>query len=261
MDYKKIIILWRQKQISSIEELDQVLSNFRVIFAYNSGAIENPEISYHNTREVFENGKVVNFTGDVRTIFEIQNQKRCYEFLVQKIIEKEPLSQELIKRIHLELMRGTYDERRWALGERPGQYKVHDYVIGNSDQGALPEEVEGEIQELCDEVASVPDRGDNILKAAACLHCKFENTHPFADGNGRVGRTLMNYYLMINDHPPLIIYHKTKGKYYEALEHYDKTGEITPFLEHMKICMEQTWERKGNEKRMERGIRMIELER
>lgn len=61
-------------------------------------------------------------------------------------------------------MQGAYDERRWARGERPGQYKIHDYVIGQSDQGALPEEVPCEIEELCDEILNIPDKGENILK-------------------------------------------------------------------------------------------------
>ena len=111
-------------------------------------------------------------------------------------------------------MQGAYDERRWARGERPGQYKIHDYVIGQSDQGALPEEVPSEIEELCDE---------------------------FADGNGRVGRTLMNYYLMINNYPPLVVYSETKDQYYKALDHYDNTGDITPFLNYMKKSLEKTW--------------------
>ena len=49
-------------------------------------------------------------------------------------------------------------------GERPGHYKIHDYVIGKSNQGALPEEVPAEIAELCDEILNIPDKGDNILK-------------------------------------------------------------------------------------------------
>ena len=78
--YVDIIKKWKEKNIDSIEKLDQQLSNFRIIFAYNSGTIENPQITYHDTREVFENGKVINFSGDTRTIFEIENQKKCYNF-------------------------------------------------------------------------------------------------------------------------------------------------------------------------------------
>lgn len=225
-----------------------MLSNFRIIFAYHSGVIENPEITYHNTREIFENGKVVNYTGELRTIFEMQNQKICYDFLKDKIIEKKPLSLEFIKEIHKNLMQGTYDERRFLRGERPGEFKKHDYVVGN-DQGALPEEVPEELQELCEELLQISDRGENIFKAAAYLHCKFENIHPFADGNGRVGRTLVNYYLMIHDYPPMVVYNETKDKYYKALGHYDETGEINQFVDYMKESIEQSWERKPTQEK------------
>ena len=184
--YVDIIKKWKEKKIDSIEKLDQQLSNFRIIFAYNSGAIENSQITYHDTREIFENGKVVNFSGDTRTIFEIENQRKCYNYLAPKIINKDPITSDFVKNVHYQLMQGAYDERRWAMGERPGQYKIHDYVIGQSDQGALPEEVPSEIEELCDEILNIPDKGENILKTAAYIHCKFENIHAFADGNGRV---------------------------------------------------------------------------
>lgn len=243
MKYQEIITAWKNKKIDAEETLAQALSNFRIIFAYHSGAIENPEISYHNTREIFENGKVINFTGDVRTIFEIQNQKKCYEYILPKIINREPVTPELIKALHYELLQGTYDERRRARGERPGEYKKHDYIVGN-EQGALPEEVVGEIEELCEEVRSVEDVGENILRTAAYIHCKFENTHPFADGNGRVGRTLMNYFLLINDYPPIVVYNESKNIYYEALDSYDRTGDIMPFVSYIKTAMEATWERR-----------------
>ena len=85
MTYVDIIKKWKEKKIDSIEKLDQQLSNFRIIFAYNSGAIENSQITYHDTREIFENGKVVNFSGDTRTIFEIENQRKCYRGISREI--------------------------------------------------------------------------------------------------------------------------------------------------------------------------------
>lgn len=240
LDYEAVVRKWKSQKINSTAVLDTVLSNFSILFAYHSGVIENNEITYHTTREIFENGKIVNFSGNIRTVFEINNQKECYEWMMEKIIQKEPITPQLIKNIHLKLTSGTYDERRYSLGERPGEYKKHDYVVGN-DQGALPEEVPQEIEELCDELSGIPDAKDNIIKAAAYLHCKFENTHPFADGNGRVGRTLMNYFLMINDYPPLVVRNETKDEYYKALETYDQTGRIDAFVIYMKKELVETW--------------------
>lgn len=242
MKYSDIVNLWQKKNIRTADDLKQSLSSYKIIFAYNSGVIENEEITYHNTREIFENGKVVNFSGNLRTLYEIENQKKCFDFLVDKIIEQEPITEALILNIHKKLTQGTYDEERWNKGERPGTFKVNDYCVAD-EQGALLEEVPGEITELCEELYDIPDRGDNIFKAAAYLHCKFENIHPFADGNGRVGRTLMNYFLMLNNYPPLVVYNDTKDKYYAALGHYDKTGDVSLFVQYMKDSLEQTWER------------------
>lgn len=53
MTYVDIIKKWKEKKIDSIEKLDQQLSNFRIIFAYNSGAIENSQITYHETKDQY----------------------------------------------------------------------------------------------------------------------------------------------------------------------------------------------------------------
>jgi len=239
--YFKIISKWKDYNIKNTNDLDAVLSNFRILFAYNSGAIENPEITYHQTCEIFENGKVINFTGDLRTLYEIENQKLCYEYLKEKIIQREPVTVKLVKEIHRQLTAGTYDERRYMRGERPGEFKKHDYIVGDN-QGALPEEVESEITELCEELTDISDVDNNIIMAAAYLHCKFENTHPFADGNGRVGRTLMNYFLMTHSHPPIIVRNENKDLYYKALGVYDKTGSLKEFVQYMMEETVNTWE-------------------
>ena len=60
--YTDVIAYWQSLKIDSKEKLEKILDNFRFLFTYNSGAIENAEITYHDTREIFENGKVISFT-------------------------------------------------------------------------------------------------------------------------------------------------------------------------------------------------------
>jgi Fic family protein len=241
MEYEQIVKQWQSYNIGKESDIDKYLHSFRILFAYNSGKIENGEINYYDTREIFENGKVSSFTGNVRTLFEQQNQKDCYEILKPKIISREIISVELIKQIHFELCKGTYAERRYLEnGEKPGEFKKHDYVVGITEVGSDAEDVENDLIELTDEINGYD--GGEILKTAASLHANFENIHPFADGNGRVGRTLLNYYLMINNHPPIIIYEEDRKKYYEALNVFDEMLNVNDLYEFLKDECAKTWE-------------------
>ncbi len=240
--YNRVVGLWQSYEITSAADLDKYLDSFRILFAYHSGKIENEEITYHDTREIFENGKVISYTGSPRALFEQQNQKLCYEFLKEKIVKKEPLSVELVKEIHRILVGGTYDERRYIVNEeRPGEFKKHDYVTGVHEVGSSVENVESELRDLFTEVNEYG--GKNVLKVSTYLHARFEYIHPFADGNGRVGRTLMNYYLMIHNYPPLIVYDEDKRIYFECLQKYDETEEIDSLCEFLKYETEKTWEK------------------
>ena len=240
--YEEIVSMWRSWGTSSVSDIDIRLHNFRVLFAYHSGKIENDAITYHDTREIFENGRAINFTGDPRALFEQRNQKICYEFLKTKIASREILTVPLVLEIHGILTSGTYDEGRFIeRGERPGTFKKHDYVTGKLEVGSTPKNVAGDMAALLDEVQAYS--GSEILKTAAYFHSRFEYIHPFADGNGRVGRTLLNYFLMIRDHPPLIIHDEEKAEYYAALETYDKTEEIKPMYNFLLQEIELTWEK------------------
>lgn len=241
-EYAQIVRLWQQYAIGTEADIDLRLDSFRVLFAYHSGKIENPEISYHDTREIFENGRVVNFTGSPRTIFEQRNQKLCYDFLKPRIIARKPITIALIKETHAILTAGTYDETRYIQqGERPGAFKKHDYVTGIEEVGSLPEDVEHDMQELLATLQELA--GKDPLKTATYFHVRFEYIHPFADGNGRVGRTLLNYLLMTRDHPPLIVYDEDKRDYYAALEQYDRNEDYQPMYAFLKKETIRTWEK------------------
>ena len=241
-EYAQIVRLWQQYAIRTEADIDLRLDSFRVLFAYHSGKIENPEISYHDTREIFENGRVVNFTGSPRAIFEQRNQKLCYDFLKPRILAREPITIELVKETHAILTAGTYDENRYIQqGERPGAFKKHDCVTGIEEVGSLPEDVEHDMQEL---LAALQDfAGKDPLKIGTYFHVRFEYIHPFADGNGRVGRTLLNYLLMTRDHPPLIVYDEDKRDYYAALEQYDRNEDYQPMYAFLKKETIRTWEK------------------
>ena len=210
--YEEAVKLWQSWNIQTEADLSLRLDSFRILFAYHSGKIENDEINYHDTREIFENGTVINYTGSTRTLFEQQNQKTCYELLQSKILAQEP-----------------------------GAFKKHDYVTGKNEVGSPPEAVADDLTELIEEVNAIGAQAP--LKAGAYFHARFENIHPFADGNGRVGRTLLNYWLMINHYPPLVIYEEDRRAYYDALQTYDEQEDLVPLVTFLEDQTVKTWSR------------------
>lgn len=240
-NYEIAIAWWKQKNITSDAELAEALNSHSIAFAYHSGKIENENITYHDTREIFEHDGVTSYTGDLRTLFEIRNEKDAYELFLTAYNKKRSFDEVLIKEFQKCLTQNTYDMRRWQLGERPGEYKRHDYVTGREEIGAPPEDVQEEISELLSELRDVSD--SNALTAAAYFHAKFENIHPFADGNGRTGRLAMNYFLVMHNHPPIIIHEEDRKNYYSALEAWDLEQNLEMLCEFLKQQTEKTWEK------------------
>lgn len=252
-DYEKAVALWQQKKITTDAELAEALNGHSIAFAYHSGRIENEKITYHDTREIFEHDGVTAYTGDLKTLFEIRNAKEAYELFLTAFQEKCLLDEGLIKEFQRILTQNTYDTRRWQLGERPGEYKHHDYVTGREEVGASPEDVSEEMSELLEELADVADK--NALTAAAYFHAKFENIHPFADGNGRAGRMTMNYFLVMHMHPPITVHEEDRRAYYDALEAWDSVQDLKPLQTFLKAQTVKTWRRQ-----MERAKKKSNIE-
>lgn len=250
--YEKAVELWQNKKIRTDAELAEALNGHSIAFAYHSGKIENANITFHDTREIFEHDGVTSYTGDIRTLFEIRNAKDANEFILSAFNDKRSLDEAFIMELHFRLTQNTYDTRRWQLGERPGEYKKHDYVTGKAEIGASAEDVREEMSELLEELQNAPR--EKALTVAAYFHAKFENIHPFADGNGRAGRLAMNYLLLLNDHPPIIIHEEDRKGYFDALEAWDERQELDPLICYLKEQTAKTWdkqiqraERKRNE--------------
>ncbi len=259
--YEEVIKFWQKQKRMSKEDYMNILENFSVLFAYNSGTIENDKITYHDTREIFNKGKIINYTGELKTLFEISNQKDCNDYILSKVVEKVPISEECIKKIHKILTKGTYDERRYIINsERPGEYKKHDYVTGINEVGSSVENVQNDVKKLIEEINSItPKNSEEIIKTAVYTHNVIEQIHPFADGNGRLGRVLANYVLMINDLPPIIIYNEDKKYYYAALEKFDTEEDISSMVEFFKYEMEKTWEKTLDKANQEDNLRNTKL--
>ena len=69
------------------------------------------------------------------------------------------------------------------------------------------------------------------LVLAGVVHNQFENIHPFCDGNGRVGRLLLNNILLKNGLPPVNIDFKNRREYYQSLQEYQKNHNLRPTID------------------------------
>ena len=221
--YSEAVSLWQSKKITTDAELAEAMSGQSIAFAYNSGKIENEQVTYH----------------DLRTLFEIRNAKEAYEYFLVAFRDRHPFDEALVKELQRLLTQNTYDARRYQLGERPGEYKHHDYVTGKEEVGATPEDVAEEMAELLSEMQEIAN--EKILTAAAYFHAKFENIHPFADGNGRTGRLLMNYLLVTHNHPPVTIHEEDRKQYYTALEAWDTEQSLKELCEFLRQQTVKTW--------------------
>ena len=239
MEYEAIVQKWRQRNLTKKDDLQRVLSQYAVDFAYHSGKIENDEICLSDVQQIFETGQAQGSSADARTLLEIQNAKKAYLWMLDAWEQKRPITQDFVKELHKTLMQGVYDAAKTARGEQPGAYKRHDYVVGEHETGAPPEDVAQEMQELLEEVQSVAPQ--HVFTAAAYLHAKLENIHPFADGNGRTGRLLTNYFLLCNGHPPLIVHEQSRTEYYAALGQFDTHLQLGELKTYLKKQLLETW--------------------
>ena len=253
MLYDEITARWHEKQIRTVADIALEMNGNGAAFIYHSAKIENDNITYHDTREIFDHGGVTSYTGDVRSLFEIQNSVAAYYRMLDAFEKREAMSEELICEFQGLLTQGTYDVLRYQKGERPGTYKKNDYVTGAKEVGALPEDVPEELAELIAELDGIEP--GQALTAAAYFHAKFENIHPFADGNGRAGRLLMNYLLLLWDHPPIIIHEEDRKGYYAALEWFDEKQELESLVSFLREQTTKTWKSRFEREQVKKSLK------
>ena len=173
---------------------------------YNSNAIENSTLSLEDTEKILANGELKRKI-NIREIYEAKNLARITEMLLEK--PGQQLSVKLILAMHKTLLINIDDSIAGRF--RRGREWVR---VGNH-LGANPLFIPDLISELTDNYNKSKDR--EFLDKIAYFHAEFETIHPFCDGNGRIGRALINLQLSNLNLPPIIIQNKNKHKNYYPL--------------------------------------------
>lgn len=181
---------------------------------YNSNAIENSTLTLEETDKILQQIELDRYISE-REIFEAKNLARVVEYITTKAKEQE-LNREMILLLHKMLIANIQDDIAGRFRQKDEWVRVGNYIAPG------PDVVEGNIQTLLTKYQSTPD--ENIVRRIARLHLEFEQTHPFCDGNGRIGRVIINYLLIREGYVPINIKFLDRLKYYEAFREHNQNG-------------------------------------
>lgn len=196
---------------------------------YNSNAIENSTLTLEDTEKILA-GDTLHRKINVREIFEAKNLAAITEALLEN--PNQNLTIKLILDLHKSLL--THIDDTIAGRFRCGKEWVR---VGNH-LGANPQFVYALIQELVDDYNENKTR--YFLDTIARFHAEFEPIHPFVDGNGRMGRVLINIQLIHAGYPPIIIQNKSKHtEYYPLFKNYPVTMKFGGFTQLFALLLQE----------------------
>ena len=197
---------------------------------YNSNAIENSTLTLKETEQILlemETARKVS----VRELFEAKNLARVAEYIDSKTSLE--LNDETILMLHRMLI-GVIDDSIAGRFRKKGEYvRVGTHIA------PAPEQIRELLENLYSEYASSHDVYflDNIAKT----HLEFERIHPFNDGNGRIGRVLINFQLAKLGYPPVIIRSKSKHMdYYPLFQKYVDDGTYDGMSDSISLALQES---------------------
>lgn len=192
--------------------------------AYNSNRIEGSTLTEKQTASIFETGTIRSDGSVFRTkdVEEMTGHFTMFNYMLKTC--EEQLSQKLIKEYHYRLKAGVFEDI--ANGYPIGEYKNRGNMVSDITTSE-PEEVEADMQVLLDKYNS---KESHNLRDLAELHARFEQIHPFQDGNGRMGRIILFKECLRSNIMPFIIGDDRKVEYYECLNNAQQNKEYEPLL-------------------------------
>lgn len=199
--------------------------------AYNSSKIEGNQLTEEDTANLFDTEQLPMGEFRRKDVEEMTGHFLMFNYALVHIAD--PLSPELIKAYHRELVSGVFEYR--ANGYPVGEYKSRINTVSNITT-SRPEDVANDINNL---LSSYNSKSDIDINMIAKLHADYERIHPFQDGNGRTGRMILFKECLSKGELPLIVDDKRKRTYYDGLKVYGDTLDITTLSDYLKSCQEQ----------------------
>lgn len=181
---------------------------------YHSNAIEGSTLTYAETYAILYNDNSFKIEGkEPREIYEAINHKKALELVFKNLQNNEEFDERFIKKLNETINKDIKDTE--------GYRTVQVFIRGSEHIPPKPEKIPNLM--MCFIYNYNHDEQD-IFSKIARYHIEFENIHPFEDGNGRTGRLLLNYELLRNNLPPVVISKVDRVKYFEFLRNNDSTG-------------------------------------
>jgi len=202
--------------ITKIIERDDIYKEFILSLTYNTNRIEGSTLSEPETAAILFNNAIIP-NKDLVEHLEAKNHQTALEFLFSYIKKDLLINEEIILKLHSILMNGIRSDA--------GNYRNHSVrIVGANIPTANNLKVPELIKELINEVQA---EAEDVIKQAAIVHSRFEQIHPFSDGNGRIGRLLVHAQMLKADLPPVIINQFYKRLYYAYLNKCQRIGDST----------------------------------
>lgn len=192
--------------IKEILENSDINDQFVLKLTYHSNSIEGNTLTEPDTAAIlFDNAALPNKS--LTEQLEAKNHQTALNYLFDYITKKEKINEALVLKLHSILMNGVRSDA--------GLYRRHAVRIMGVN---LPTANYIRVPELISTVVSKASKANqDIVSLSTDVHSRFEQIHPFSDGNGRVGRLLMNAMLLKKNLPPAIIRQQKKQLYYTYL--------------------------------------------
>lgn len=216
---------WKIRESLGKQDWEDIKKRFVANFVFESNALEGNSLTLKNFSEIVFENKVIN-SADLR---EVNDAKNSYTVFSKLFSSRSEITEPFIINLHKKIMTN--------IDNRAGYKKIPNIILGRNIRLASPEEVTARMKELI----AWYDKNKNMLyplELAFKFHHKFEQIHPFADGNGRVGRMLLNYILIKNRYYPIIIRKTQRNRYLKALQAADNNA----FIPMLRFALEKSKE-------------------
>ena len=222
---KQRLDTYRPLSNTAIKKLHETLE---INYTYNTNAIEGNTLTLQETRLVIREGITIKGKS-LSEHLEAKNHPQAITYIENMV--NNPITEKNILELHGILFSGFC--------EGAGNYRNGQVYLEGSDHMPPPAfEVPQLIQDLLEWLEKNPEELRPI-ESAAVFHHKFVEIHPFDDGNGRVGRLLMNLLLIKNGYPLTVIKTMDRRRYYESLIKADN-GNYKPIVNFVARCVEQS---------------------